>query len=129
MVEEVGEEQEVAQVHERCPADVIQARRAVGAVLHPAVHQRAHRQPHAHLCNLSARDEHGKGPWHTQAGSTGGIVTVHERVHSIVHGHEPAAACHHVFVGVPGVEQHGDVVVPVQEEQLLLPQDHESCVA
>ncbi len=128
LVEEVGEEQQVAQVHEAGPGDVVGAGGAV-SVVHPAVHQPAHRQPHGHLTDLSAGDEHGEGPRHAETGGTCGVVTVHERVHAVVHGHEPAAAGHHVFVGVPGVQQHGDVVVPVQEEQLLLPQHDERRVA
>ena len=127
-VEEVGEEQQVAQVHERGPGDVVEAGRAV-ALLHPAVHQRAHRHPHDHLQDLSAGDEHGEGAGHAQPGGPRGVIAVHERVHAVVHGHEPAAAGHHVFVGVPGVEQHGDVVVPVQEEELLLPEHDERRVA
>lgn len=127
LVEEVGEQQQVAEVHERGPGDVVEVGGAV-SVVHPAVHQAAHRHPHNHLTDLSTGDEHGEGPRYGHAGGTSSVVAVHERVHRVVHGHEPAAASHHVFVGIPGVEQHGDVVVPVQEEQLLLPKDNERCV-
>lgn len=124
LVEEVGEEHQVAEVHECCPGDVVKSGGAA-ALMHPAVHQPAHCQPHAHLSDLSAGDEHGERSRHTEACGTSGVVAVHERMYAVVHGHEPASACHHVFVGVPGVEQHSDVMVPVQEEQLLLPQHDE----
>ena len=124
LVEEVGEEQQVAEVHERSPGDVFEAWRTV-AVLHPAVNQRAHRHPHDHLSDLSAGDNHGKWAGHAKTGGTCSVVAVHDCVHGVVHGHEPAAAGHHVFVGVPGVQQHGDVMVPVQEDQTLFPQHDE----
>lgn len=128
LVEEVTEEQQVAEVHERCPAHVVQARVAVAA-LHPAVHQATDHHAHCHLNDLGTGDEHRQWAGHPQASCPRRIVAVHEGVHSVVHSHEPATACHHVLVGVPRVEQHRDVVVPVQEEQLLLAQHHKSCVA
>jgi len=127
-VEEHGEEHQVAEVHEGAPRHVVHVGRAAHLV-HPAVHQAQHRQAHHHLQDLGDRDDHGAGAGHPQAGGPRRVVRVHERVHHVVHGHEPAAARHLVLVGVPGVQQHGDVVVPVQEDEGLLPEDDEHRVA
>lgn len=43
----------------------------------------------------------------------------------IVHGHEPTTGCCEVFVAVPAVDEHGGVVIPVQEDELLLSQHNE----
>lgn len=96
--------------------------------VHPEVHQPHHGQPHHHLQDLRGRDEHSAGPGHPQAGRSHCVVRVHEGVDGVVHGHEPAAAGHLVSVGEPGVDQHGDVVVPVKEDEALLPEDDERCV-
>lgn len=127
LVEEVGEEQQVTEVHEGGPANVVDTGRAV-SLRQPAVNQHRHHQPHGHLDNLGAGHEYGAGPRHTPARGTRSVIAIHERVHAEIHGHEPAAAGHHVLVGEPGVEQHRDVVVPVEEEQLLLPEHDEGGV-
>lgn len=93
-------------------------------VVHPAVHQTQDGEAHGHLHDLGHGDQHGAGARHTHAGRLGRVVGVHEGVNSVVHGHEPAPACHLVPVGEPGVEQNGDVVVPVEEDEPLLPQDN-----
>lgn len=98
------------------------------ALLHPLVHQIIHHAAHQHLRDLRERDEHGELAGHLESGRFQRVVGVHAGVNQVVHSHEPAAARHHVFVRVPGVEQHGDVVVPVQEDQLLLTQDDEQGV-
>lgn len=98
------------------------------ALLHPRVHQVVDHTAHQHLGDLGQCDEHGELARQLEAGRPQGVVRVHDGVDQVVHGHEPSAASHHVFVGVPGVEQHGDVVVPVQEDELLFPQDDEESV-
>lgn len=46
-------------------------------------------------------------------------------MHTIVHNDEPARRGRVLREGVPGVEQDGDVVVPVQEDERLLAQHYE----
>lgn len=94
-------------------------------LVHPAVHQSQDGQAHDHLHDLGSGDHHGAGAGHTQARRLRRVVGVHEGVDCVVHGHEPASTCHLVPVGEPGVEQNGDVVVPVEEDEALLPQDNE----
>ena len=128
VVEEQGEQDQVAEVHHGAPCDVVHVGRTAHLV-HPVVNQAQHRQPHHHLQDLGGRDDHGEGTGNPQAAGPRRVVSVHESVDHVVHGHEPAAARHLVLVGVPGVEQHGDVVVPVQEDEALLPEDDEHGVA
>lgn len=127
--EELAEEDKVAEVHERGPDDVVHVRGTLLALLHPGVDQVVDHAAHHHLGDLRQRDEHGELAGHLEAGRPQRVVGVHDRVHQVVHGHEPAPAGHHVLVGVPGVEQHSDVVVPMQEDQLLFPQDDEQSIA
>ena len=128
VVEEKGEEDQVAEVHEEAPGDVVHVGGTAHLVL-PVVHQAQHGEAHHHLQDLGGGDDHGAGAGHPPSGGPGSVVRVHEGVDHEVHGHEPAAARHLVLVGVPGVEQHGDVVVPVQEDEALLPQDDEHRVS
>lgn len=46
-------------------------------------------------------------------------------VHTIVHNDEPPSRRCVLSEGVPGVQQHGDVMIPVQEDQRLLAQHYE----
>ncbi|KAG9338533.1 hypothetical protein JZ751_025589 [Albula glossodonta] len=126
--EELAEEHEVAKVHERGPDDVVHVGRALLALLQPGIHQVVHHAAHNHLGDLCKSDEHGELARYAEAGCPQCIVGVHDRVDKIVHGHEPATTSDHVLIGVPGVQQYCNVVVPVQEDQLLLSQHYEQSV-
>lgn len=124
LIEEDGEEQQVAEVHQRGADDVALGGEAVGVMI-PEVEEPYDAEPYEHLCDLHERDHHGTESRHSSAGCFSRVVAVHERMDDVVHGHEPAAAGHTVFIRVPGVEQDGDVMIPVQEDQTLLTQDDE----
>lgn len=94
-------------------------------MLHPVEDQVVNDTAHQHLSDLGQRDKHGKLPGDPETRSPQGVVRVHDGVYAIVHSHEPTTPSYHVFVGVPRVQEHSDVVVPVQEDQLLLPQNDE----
>lgn len=124
--EEMAEEHKVAEVHERGPEDVVKVGvTLVIVVLHPLEDQVVNDTAHQHLSDLGQGDEHGELPGDSEARSPQGIVRVHDGMHAVVHSHEPTTPGHHVFIGVPRVQEHSDVVVPVQEDQLLLPQNDE----
>ena len=57
------------------------------------------------------------------------VVCVHNGVYNEVHHDKPPCRGGVLAERVPAVDQHSDVVVPVQEYQLLLPQDNEYGVA
>lgn len=48
---------------------------------------------------------------------------------TVVHDDEPARRRRVLGVREPGVEEHGDVMVPVEEDQRLLTQHYEHGVA
>lgn len=56
------------------------------------------------------------------------VISVHERVNQIVHHHEPAAGPQVVGVAVPDVDEGRNVMIPVQEDELLLSEHYEYSV-
>ncbi len=123
--EEVREEHKVAKVHHRRPEDVLlgdgtaAARRLrhIGLVVDVAAGD--------HLQDLRRGDHLRDEAGHLDAHGLARVVRVHHRVHKVVHGHEPAARRRKVLVRVPAVDEHGGVVVPVEEDELLLAQHDE----
>lgn len=124
--EEVAKEHKVAEVHGRGPEDVLEVGvTLVVVMLHPGEDQVVDDTAHQHLSDLGEGDEHGELPGDAEARGPQGVVRVHDGMHAVVHRHEPTTPGHHVFVGVPRVQQHSDVVVPVEEDEFLFPQDDE----
>lgn len=126
--EEMAKEHKVAEVHDGTPKDVGNIRVAL-ALLHPGEDQVVDNTAHKHLRDLWQRDEHGKLARHSEARSPQGIVSVHDSMHNIVHGHEPATTGYHVLVGIPRVKQYSNVVVPVEEDELLFPKNNKYCIS
>lgn len=124
----MAKEHEVAEVHEGTPKDVGDVGMAL-ALLHPSEDQVVDDAAHEHLRDLRQRDQHGKLARHSEAGGPQGVVRVHDGVHSIVHGHEPASTSYHVLVRVPRIKQYGNVVVPVEEDELLFPKNNKYCIS
>ena len=78
---------------------------------------------------LHARDGHGDRWRQADAQRLARVVRVHERVNQIVESDEPAARrCLRVLVAVPAVDEHGGVMVPVEEDERLLAQHDEERV-
>lgn len=50
-------------------------------------------------------------------------------MNAVVHYDEPARGWSVLSEGEPGVQQHGDVVVPVQEDEWLLAQNYKHRIA
>ena len=57
-----------------------------------------------------------------------GVVGVHDRVDHEVHDHKPPGGRGVLTERVPAVDEDSDVVIPVQEYQLLLPEHNEDRV-
>lgn len=131
LVEEAGEQHKVAEVHGNGQLDVDRryvARGAAGGgqeVVRPDVDRTAD----DHLQQLQRRDHHRDEARRLEAHGAQRIVRVHDRVHAVVHHDEPARRRRVLGVREPRVDQHGDVVVPVQEDQRLLAQHNEQRVA
>lgn len=118
---EVKEEHEIAQVHDERPEDVVVADVTVelrcvqlGLVGHPV-----DVAAEEHLNDLQERDELRDEDGHVKAHGFESIVRVHDRVHHIVHAHEPATRCGKLTVAVPTVDEHSCVVIVVQKDQFL----------
>ena len=82
-----------------------------------------------HLSDLHGGDGHHQDPGDSESHGAEGIIGVHEGVDSVVHHHEVAARAQVGGVGVPHIDERGDVVVPVQENQLLFSQHNKQGVA
>jgi len=75
---------------------------------------RRHGDAHHHLRNLQRRDN--EVPRRSVRQRCEDVVEVHDRMHAQVHGREPDAPGGAADVRMPAVQQHGRVVVPVQED-------------
>lgn len=82
-----------------------------------------------HLDQLTGRDEHGNGLRRPVAHCPARVIRVHHRVHRVVHHDEPSGGRRELVVRKPRVHQHGDVMVPVQEDERLFSQHDEYGVA
>lgn len=88
-----------------------------------------YRTPNNHLGELQWRNYHWDGTRWLKAHCTKRIIRVHYWVYEIVHDNEPASGRGIFGVREPSVNQHGDVMVPVQKDERLLPQHNEQRVA
>lgn len=130
LVEEPGEEDKVAKVHGEAELDVDPGDVALGLVaLEVLVRPEVDQAADDHLGELQRRDHHGDELGRRVAHRLERVVRVHDAVHEVVHDDEPPRRGCVLGVREPGVEQHGDVVVPVQENQRLLPKHDEHRVA
>jgi hypothetical protein len=130
-VEEPREEDEVAGVHGDGELDV-SGRDVAGGVtglLEETVRPDIDGTTKDHLCQLEGCDDHGDETGRAEFQRTQSVVGVHQRVHTVVHDHEPAGGGGVFGVGEPGVHEDGDVMVPVEEDQRLLAQHDEDGVA
>jgi len=128
VVEEVAEEDEVTGVHHEAVSQVVKRGLAEVATRLDLICPHIDKGTEHHLHNLEGSDGHADGPRDAEAEGTEGVVRVHEGVHCVVHHHEPATRAQVVGVAVPHVDQGGDVMIPMQEDQLLLPQHDEQSV-
>jgi len=130
LVEESGEEDKVAEIHGQGqfdvePRDVTLLLALLQVLGRPDVDG----TPHDHLRQLTRRDHHGDTLPRVIAHGAQRVVRVHDGVHAVVHDDVPAGGRRVLCIGEPGVQQHGDVVVPVQEDEGLFAQHDEHCVA
>lgn len=128
LVEEPREQHEVAEVHRDGQLDVERRDVTVGPALEEMVRPEVDRAPHDHLQQLQRGDQHGELPRGAVPHRPQRVVRVHDRVHAVVHHDEPPRAGRVLREAEPAVEQHGDVVVPVEEDQRLLPEHDEDGV-
>lgn len=130
LVEEPREEDKVAEVHRQTVLDVDLGDVALGlAALEVLVGPDIDRTADDHLRQLEGCDDHGDGFRWRVSHRAKGVVGVHDGVDKVVHDDEPASGGSVLGVGEPGVEEDGDVVVPVKEDERLFPENDEDGVS
>jgi len=132
VVEEEAKKPKVASVHGEAELEVCWVDRAGPRALAVVDYCRVprHVAAHRHLQDLDGGDERRKRRGEVvQLGRHEKVVGVHNGVHCEVHGSEPEPCRHAVVISVPTVQHHGHVVEPVQENDALLLQHEEHCVA
>lgn len=121
-MEESGKQDEVTSVHGDRKLDICRWDVASGMsrLLEEAVRPYINGTADHHLRQLKCGDDHRYEAWRMEFQRTQRVVSVHQGVNTIVHDDEPAGWGGVLGVWEPWVHQHGDVVVPVQEDQRLL---------
>ena len=89
----------------------------------------ADRNSHYHLGKLHQCYNDTDESWHPDAHSSKCIITVHNRVNSVIHNHEPSTRGGVLSETVPYIHHNSDVMIPVQEDQLLLTKNNEQSVS
>lgn len=121
VVKELSEQHKVTEVHGRRQSDVQfgHPARLRATRLQVTIRSVVYEAPDQHLRQLACRDEHGHpGGWPI-AHRPGRVIRIHHRVHRVVHNNEPPGRRRELVVREPRVQQHGDMMVPVQKDQRL----------
>lgn len=127
VVEEPGEQHQVTKVHGRRQRHVElgHAARLGAATLEVPVSCVVDEAAYKHLHQLTGRNEHGHPGRRPVAHGPGRVVRVHHRMDGIVHDDEPPGGRREFHVREPRVQQHGNVVIPVQKDERLFSQHDE----
>lgn len=127
VVKKPGEQQQVTKVHQGRHRDIDLGHparlRATG--LQVTVRDVVDETANQHLSQLTGRDEHGYLLGHPVTHGAGRVIQVHYRVHRVVHDNEPPGGRRKLRVREPRIQQHGDVMVPVQKDERFLAHYHE----
>jgi len=82
-----------------------------------------------HLNDLRGGDYHRNVLRHPDPQSTEEVVGVHHGVDNVVHADVPSSWSDALCECMPRKQQYSDVMVPVEEDEVLLPQDNEDSVS
>ena len=81
--------------------------------------RRTHKGTDEHLQDLAEGDEEGGEPLGHHVEGLQTEVAVHDSVHGVIHGDKIQTRSSHGGVRAPAEQQHGHVVIPVQEDKGL----------
>lgn len=125
LVEDLKEEKEVGEVHDnaRLEADVRGGTGHTGILVF--VDLDADPDTKYHLKELEERDSVPRDEAGPHAHRRQRVIKVHDAVHRVVHRNEVDAGARLSRVRLPDVKQHGEVVVPVEQHERLLPEHDE----
>lgn len=126
--EKLQEQEEVAAVHDKGGNVVLCLNVALRISLEEVESSQSDRNAHNHLRNLHRRDNNGVQPTRLQSHRHQKVVAVHAGMNRVVHGHKENTRWRLCNIRVPAVQQDRDVVIPMQENELLLVNDNEKCV-
>lgn len=129
IVEEFEKQQKVREVHNKGPCDVLLANMTFSTVLLLIPGDTVDVDADDHLKDLTTRDGDVHPFGDLEAEGAQCVVRVHDWVNGVVHDREPATGGGEVASWEPAVDEHGGVVVPVQEDELLFAQHDEDRVA
>lgn len=119
MVEEVEEENEVREVHEKGPLDILVSDVTLVAARFLEVGNRVDDNTDNHLRDLATRDDNVDPLRNSVAERAHSVVRVHGSMNGEVHENEPTTGGAEVFARVPAVDEDSCVVVPVKKDELL----------
>lgn len=129
LIEEVSKQDQIAGVHGKGYEDVTVGSAALTPGTQIVQTSEIGHNADDHLENLRESDEHAHLLWDPETHGFQGVVCVHEGVDDEVHHYEPASSGDQLTVAVGAVAEHGQVVVPMQEDQGLLAQNDEHSVS
>jgi len=121
----MSEQDEIAEIHHTTEPDVTVRDVAEFSFRFDMIDPDVDGTSDDHLSELHAGDDHVHPAWNVEFHGFQGVVGVHERVNGVIHDDEPSTRGWVLGVAVPGVHQGGEVMVPVQEDELLFPQHDE----
>jgi hypothetical protein len=125
---EVDEQVKVRSIHQSTSNEVRLVVRARSARKHVVPCRHAHTGADKHLNDLRRGDDESGERLGQALKRLQAVVSIHDGVHSVVHGDEVKARAGERAVGVPAEEENGHVVVPVEEDQGLLAENDEERV-
>ena len=114
-IKEICEQEKVACIHSETVTHVLHGLLAIETLRLHVVCRQINDYSHDHLQDLNARDENADESWDSNVQSPQSVIRIHERVHRIIHHHEPSSRTGVIRVTVPNVGHNADVVVPVEE--------------
>lgn len=116
LVEEPGKEDEVGGVHDQTQINVPVTHVTRDTILLHLISMNVHYYPDNHLDELEARDCYGDWLRDPDFECLQPVVGVHEWMDQEV-GHDvPPCRSDVLRIGVPGIEQNGDVVIPMEKD-------------
>lgn len=126
--EKLQKEEEIAPVHDKGGGVVFLFDPAGGVRLVVVKAGQCDGNPDDHLRDLEDGDHDGVEPLGAHLHGHQKVVPVHGGVDTVVHDHEENTGRRGRHVGMITIEEHRDVVVPVQKDKGLFVDDNEKCV-
>lgn len=130
--EEFQKQEQITSIHDHCCDVVLPFRMAFllgfGHGLNNGHIGASHSHAHYHLGDLGDGDIHAVEPLWFALDCHEEIIKVHDGMDSIIHHHKHNSNGILGHICMPAIQQHGNVMIPVQENQWLLVNDNEKSI-